>query len=153
MHQIPSLSDSERSRDGRSRVSRIVTVVFALFAFWKARNAALFPQSGKSVHATAQKLIGITLMSHIENNFILGKIEYVKQRDGRFHRTEIRRKMSAAFGDGIVYNVSQFVAKDVELAFRTTFDVFRTPTFQHYPSSSLVYFRMSAAAHLLRLRT
>ena len=88
----------------------IVAVVFAFLTFGKARNTARLSERGESVRSAAQKLVRIALMSHVEHDLIVGKVENVKERDRRFHRAEIRGKVAAAFHDRFIDDPSEFVA-------------------------------------------
>lgn len=135
--EISRLCDAERRGNGSSRMSRIITIIFAFFAFGEAGNPTFLAQGGKTVGPTAQQLIGITLMPDVKYDFIFRKIKDIKERHRRFHGAEIGSEMSAALHNGFVNHIPDLIAQNVEFASGTLLDILRLPFFQHTDFSLL----------------
>lgn len=75
--------------DRRARMPGRKGIGLAFLAAGKARKPALGAQRGKLFPAPREDLVRVTLMPHVENNFIRRDIEHVMERDGQFHHAEV----------------------------------------------------------------
>ena len=94
--QVTRFCDAERGRDRRSRMSGIVTVVFALRTLGKSGDPAAASQGREPVGTIREKFVRVALMPHVEDDFILRKSKDAVQRHGEFHHAEIGSEMSPA---------------------------------------------------------
>jgi len=79
-------------------VSRAITIVNTLRAQGKAVEAVGRADGVKTVLPPGQKLVDITLMTHIPDKFVLGSREGAMERDGQLDHAEIGAEVSAVFG-------------------------------------------------------
>ena len=104
-------------------MTRVIAVVFALLPFGKSRNTAELAQRIKFIRPAGEQFMGITLMPDVVNDFILRKIKHIMKRDGKFHHTEVGRKMPAVFHNGFNYFISQLVAQRRKLCVGHAFHI------------------------------
>ena len=71
------------------------SIVLALTALEKAREAVLLPQCFKSVCSAGEKLVRVPLMSDVPDNSIAGCIEHRMQRDRQLDDAESGADVSA----------------------------------------------------------
>ena len=87
------------------------------------RQTAVLPKGVEPIPATGNDLVGIALMSDIENDAVLFGIIDAMERQRQFHSAEIGRQVPAGFGDRLHQEAAQLVGKLSELFFRQTLDV------------------------------
>ena len=63
------------------------SIAAALLALGKAAHAALLPQMGKTVLPAGKDFVCIRLMSHIPDELILRKLQYIVKRKRQLHHT------------------------------------------------------------------
>ena len=78
-----------------------VAVVLALRAEQEAVQSAVLAHGVESLPPSGEKLVDVTLMADVEDEFVLGGVENPVQRDGQFDYAQIRAEMPAD-GVGIV---------------------------------------------------
>ena len=95
------LGQAVRIGQGRRRVRRLDPVVFAFGATRIARQAALLAQRVESVGPAGEDLVHIRLMSGIEQDRIVRRIEDAMHGEGQFDgtSTEVRAEVPTGSGD------------------------------------------------------
>ena len=58
--------------------------------------------------------MGVGLMAHIPDQTIIGGIEHVMQRNGKFHHTQAGTEMTSGFAHGIEQVGPKFLGQDVQ---------------------------------------
>ena len=94
---LKSAGHSHGRRDASGRVACTKSVVLTFRAAGKTRKAIELAQRGHFFTTAGQNFVGITLMTHIPNNPIIGGIKNIVQGNRQFNRTQIGGKMSAGF--------------------------------------------------------
>ena len=72
-------------------------VVGTFLPLGKTAEALVLTQGVKPVPPTGQQFMGIGLMAHIPDDFVIRRIKDIMQGDGKFHHSETGRKMAAGF--------------------------------------------------------
>jgi hypothetical protein len=83
-------------------------VVLTLVALGEAGDATVLPQGGHRGAATAQDLVRVGLVTHVPDDPVTGRVEYVMQRQGEFHGPQIGGQVSTGPGDGVDQELPQF---------------------------------------------
>ena len=81
----------------------------------KTRNAVLFAQLCKSRAPSRQELVRVTLVTDIEQNFILRKVQHTVQCNSQFHNTEIGRKVPASGGNALYKKIANILTQKRQL--------------------------------------
>ena len=96
LREFIRLGKSERGGDRRGGMPRAEGVVLTLLAKGKARKSARRAQGVEAVFPPGENLMHVTLMSDVEENMILRRIEDAVDRDGQLDDAEIRGEVSPA---------------------------------------------------------
>ena len=104
-----------RHRQRSGRMPRDKGVVLALLGLRETRYAAVFAQPVEIAVAPRQQLMRVSLVSDVENDFIVGAIEHVMQRHGKLHRAEVGRQMPAVVFHNADNTLAQILANAVQL--------------------------------------
>ena len=82
-------------------MARIKAVAVAFLSLREAAHSAVFAQRLKALPPSGQKLVGIGLVSHVPDNFVLRQVQHQMERHGQFHSTQIGAQMAAGHTDFI----------------------------------------------------
>lgn len=94
------MAKPDARRHACAAVTRDKGVVFALFGVGKAREPALLADGRKPFGAPRDEFVRVTLVPHVEEQFVFGKIEDEVQGKRQFYHAEIGREMPAVFAYG-----------------------------------------------------
>ena len=92
---IPRGSHAEGCREGRSGMTRPVAVVVALGTEKETVETAILAHGGKSLAATRQDFVHISLMADIKEDLVGGRCKHTVQGNREFHHAEVRAEMPA----------------------------------------------------------
>jgi hypothetical protein len=53
------------------------------------------------ISSVGQKFVGVCLMAHIPNDFILRGIKHIMERKGKFHDTQAGGQVPSGFGNSL----------------------------------------------------
>ena len=76
-------------------MTRSEGVVLTLTARGEAGQPARLSQSVKIPAPAGEYLVNVALMTHVENNSVLGRVKNSVYSQGKLHRTEIGCQMTA----------------------------------------------------------
>ena len=76
-------------------MSRAKGIILTLRAFGKAGEPAGLPQGPNAIFAAGENFMRISLMTHIPNQPIMGRIEDVMQNGRQFDNTQASTKVAA----------------------------------------------------------
>ena len=79
--QVPGAREAERRGDGCGSMPGFKYVVFAFGAFGEAGHPAFGAQRLRQGLPPREQLVGIALMPHVENDFVLRRTEHAVQRE------------------------------------------------------------------------
>jgi hypothetical protein len=96
-------------------VTRIEKVTRVLVPFRESADPLVLPESIETVPPSRQKLVGITLVTHIPDQLIGREIKDMVKGDGEFNHTEIGSEMSSPLGNRLKDDLSYLVAELLEL--------------------------------------
>ena len=99
------------------------SVVDGLTGFGEARNAPVLAEGRKAVAASGQDLVGVALMSDVENEPVPRRVIDPVNRQRQLDRAEIGGKMAAGSGDAIDLKLPQLPAERTELGAIQLFDI------------------------------
>ena len=69
-------------------------VVFALVGVWEGFEAVEFSVGAEHVTAACQYLVGVSLMTHVPDDAVVGRIEHIVHGNGEFYRSQARPEMT-----------------------------------------------------------
>ena len=98
---------AERGADRGARVADAESVVFALAAGRKGREAAVLLDGVQQLAPSGQHLVRIRLMAHVPHQPVMGRIENVMQRDGQLDRAQACGEMPPAGADALDQELPQ----------------------------------------------
>ena len=90
-------------------------VVFAFGALGEPGKPAALAQCADTVAPPGQDLVRIALVTDVEDQLVVRRIEDVVDGDRQFDDAQPRAKMSAGHRDGVDRFVAQFVGKLAQL--------------------------------------
>ena len=93
--QVTPLGQSAGKADRSGGVPDNKMVVLTLRGFAVARHIIVVVFIQKRAHSSRQHLVWITLMGHVEHDFILRRTEHVMHGNGNFHHAQVRTAVSA----------------------------------------------------------
>jgi len=79
-------------------VAGAITIVLAFRAQGKAVQAAGRANGMKLIFATGQQLVHVALMTHIPDEFVLGRLKDAVQRECEFDHPEVGSEMATVLG-------------------------------------------------------
>ena len=91
---------------GGSGVTGAVTIVLAFRPEEKAVQALVLPDGRKAFTPAGEKLMDVTLMADVEDEFVLRGVEYPVKRNGQLDDSQVRSQVAAGLGE----NADQFHA-------------------------------------------
>jgi hypothetical protein len=80
----------------------------------------------KPASSTRYQFVGIRLMADIPNDQVLWGIKYVVQSQGQFHRSQIRRQMTAVAGNSTDNFISDLLSQLVKFFDGQRLEILRT---------------------------
>lgn len=83
----------------RAAVPRNKGITVTFLRGGKARKAVHLAQMGEALPAAGQQLVGIALVTDIEQNFILRQSQRTVQSHRKFHHAQVGRKVPAGRGN------------------------------------------------------
>jgi len=78
-------------------------------------NAVQLSQGGKSFQSAAYHLMGIALVTHIENDAVPAAVIYPVEGRGKLHSTQIGGQVASCLGHIFHYSLTQFHAEALKL--------------------------------------
>lgn len=91
--QLERLGQPVRVRQRRAGVARLHPVVLALGTRRIPRQPALLTQGCEVLAASGQHLVDVGLVTGVEDDRIVRRVEYPVQRQGEFHHSQVRPQM------------------------------------------------------------
>ena len=119
------LGHADGGRDRRGTVPRAEGIVLAFGALGKAREPAGRAQGVKLFRAARKQFVHVTLMPHVEDEMILGRVEHPMQRKRQFHHAEIGSEVPAVFAHAKNEIVPDFGSEGGQLLIGEALDVLR----------------------------
>ncbi len=104
--QVARHGHAERGGKRGAGVAGAVAIVLAFGAEQKAVQALVLPHGVEALAPAGEHLVDVALVAHVEDEFVLRRVENAVQRDGQFHDAEVRPEMAAGLGE----DSDQFVA-------------------------------------------
>ncbi len=105
---VESLGHAECGRDRGAGMAGAEGIEFALGTARKSGDAAGLAQAGHRVAAAGENLVGVTLVADIPHDAVVRGVEHVMQRQGQFHRAQVRGQMTTGMGDRVHQEFPQF---------------------------------------------
>jgi hypothetical protein len=112
--------------DGGAGVPNTKGIVWALAPFGKAADAPMRSDGMKPAPSTRYQFVSIRLMADIPNDQVLWGIKYVVQSQGQFHRSQIRRQMTAVAGNSTDNFISDLFSQLVKFFDGQRLEILRT---------------------------
>ena len=128
-HHGPRPGHAQRHRHGVGGVAGDKRIVVRLVRLGKAGQAAVLTQGREHVPAPGDYLVGITLVAHVEDQSVLGRVVDPVERHGKLHGAEIGRQVAAGAGNAVDDLPAQLGAQRIQLAFPELFYVVGTVNF------------------------
>ncbi|CKS15978.1 Uncharacterised protein [Mycobacterium tuberculosis] len=97
--QLERLGQPVRVRQRRAGVARLHPVVLALGTRRIPRQPALLTQGCEVLAASGQHLVDVGLVTGVEDDRIVRRVEYPVQRQGEFHHSQVRPQMPPRGGN------------------------------------------------------
>ena len=94
---VAGRAHAQRGGQRGAGVARAVAIVLALGAQREAVQAVGGADRGETVLAAGQQLVDIDLMADVPDEFVLGRVEDVVQREGQFDHAEVRARDGRRF--------------------------------------------------------
>ena len=107
----------ERRRDGRGRMARAESVVGTLGHLRKAAGTVLGTQTAERLPPAGQDFMGIGLVSHVEDDLVLRRVEDVMIPDNEFHRTQARTQVARALRAALHHIVTDLRTEGAEFVY------------------------------------
>ena len=98
-------------------------IVLALFSAQKAADASVFADGLELLASSGQQLVGIRLVPDIPDDPIARGVKHVVERDGKFNRSEVWRKMSRMLGQYGEHIFANLLSQGFELREAQRFQV------------------------------
>ncbi|OQA08389.1 MAG: hypothetical protein BWY66_01005 [bacterium ADurb.Bin374] len=92
---------SQRGRDRRRAVPGVERVVLAFGDLRKAAQAAKRAQGRELLQTAGQHLVDVCLVADVEDDFILGRMEYPVESQGELYDAEIAGQVAAVAGNDL----------------------------------------------------
>ena len=141
--QILGYGDPQGRGDGRTAVAGIKGIVRTFLPLGKAAHPPVGSQGREKSNPAGQQLMGITLVAHVPDDFILGAVEDVMKGQGQLHDAQIRGQMAAVTGDGFNDQGADFLGQLPQLGQGKAFQVLRTGEGGQYPGGPPGFIRGS----------
>ena len=111
----------------------IKRITFTLPAFREPAHSPVFPKNIKPFFPPGEQFVGIGLMAHIPDHFVLRQAELQMKCHGKFHYTQIGGQVPACHTDFFNQEPADLICKAVQF-FRTEFFyiIFLPDLFQHH---------------------
>ena len=93
--RIARARETQRGGNGCGRMPGLKAVVHAFAPAGKARQAAIGTQRVEGFVTSRNQLMGIGLMPHIKEDFVLWRVKYPVQRQRDFHHPQIGGQVAA----------------------------------------------------------
>src|SRR4030095_13898907 len=90
-------------------------VVFTFTSSWKTAKSLILSVGNKIIAPAGENFMPVSLVSHIPNQLIVGRIENIMECNGQFNHAKARTKMTPMNADNINDVLAQFVANLVKL--------------------------------------
>jgi len=90
-------------------------IIFTFFALCKTGQTTALANSTHAITSASEDFMGITLVAHIPDQFILGRVKYVMQCHGQFHNPKARAQMTTRTRYGINHIPAHFVGQLFQL--------------------------------------
>ena len=87
----------------------------------KARKAVHLAQMGEALPAAGQQLVGIALVTDIEQNFILRQSQRTVQSHRKFHHAQVGRKVPAGRGNTFNQKIADILTQKRKFLLRQFF--------------------------------
>ena len=116
---------AKRCRNGSRRVSYTESVVLALRTFRETADSVFCPISFEGLTTSRNDLMGISLMTNIENDLILRGIIHIMQSDDKFYSTEARSEMARIHCATLDHVLTYLLTQGAKLINTQTFDITR----------------------------
>ncbi len=116
---------AQRRRQRRARVAGAVAIVRAFGAEREAVQTARLPDGVKTILASREQLVNVSLMAHVPDKLVFGRAEHVVQGQRQLHHAEIRAQMAAILGQHGDQLVPDFAGQLLQLLQREFLDVQR----------------------------
>ena len=94
---VPARRHAQPGRKRRARVARPVAVVLAFRAQHETVEPLVLPDA-LDVPGTpfrGEELVDVSLVAHVENELVLGRVEHAVQGDGQLDHAEVRPQVTA----------------------------------------------------------
>jgi hypothetical protein len=106
-------------------MARIEEITGVFFSFRETAEPFVLPKGVKRVLSSRDQFVGITLVSHIPDEFVLGEVEDIMKGNAEFHHTEIRSEVSSAPRNSLDDLLSDLATEPIEFFKIESFDVRR----------------------------
>ena len=125
MLQGTGLCHADGGGNRRRSVSRDEGVVDSLVRLRKAGDAARLTKRMKVIPPPGDDLVGIALMPDVKNKPVPLRIVDPVDGDGKLHRAQVGRKVSACPRDAVDFKASKLVTEQRQIALIQFFDIRR----------------------------
>ena len=132
---VAGFGKAHSDRKAVGSMSRRMGVVRTFVGVGKTGEAVELAQGLELVAATGEKLVGISLMAHIENDLVIGAVEQRMQGNDDFHGAKARSEVTARLRGHLNHLFAQFPTEDLELIVGKALHVGRALDHIEYPLS------------------
>ena len=91
------------------------SIIWALAPFGETADAPMRSDRVKPVPSTRYQFVRIRLMADVPDNQVLWGIKYVVEGQSQFHRSQVRRQMTAVTGNSTDNFISDLCSQPVQL--------------------------------------
>ena len=97
--EFPGPDHADTRGDRRGGMAGVKRIVFRFIALREAGHAAVFPEMIETVFSAGQKLIGIGLMTDVEDDLVFRKIKGPDKGDREFDGPQVAAQVSSGLTD------------------------------------------------------